>query len=247
MANEFIIALAGSILSTPNTIGFAWRALCLVYWLLATMRSFWDDHDTKLGFVMTAVCLRELVAWPIPYFPYNGLAVVAIKFIHQILLCVLLFLVHSMSEKQMSRMSLRHRVCYALLVENCVAYNMTWNYAQTSTLLGALLVQDFGVGPDTVSTLLLVLLAICVLATVSVELVFLNKLRWTAAGHFPIQMWVYYLYQGSVLDGRMVWVLLVTNALLVIIKFTPEKCKYHRCVAERMEEDDSDENLLVEV
>ncbi|XP_019632924.1 PREDICTED: uncharacterized protein LOC109476433 [Branchiostoma belcheri] len=172
---------------------------------------------------------------------------VAIKFVHQILLCALLFLVHNMSEKQMSRMSLRHRVCYALLVENCVAYNLTWNYAQTSTLLGALLVQDFGVGPDTVSTLLLVLLAICVLATVSVELVFLNKLRWTTAGHFPIQMWVYYLYQGSVLDGRMVWVLLVTNALLVIIKFTPEKYKYHRCVVERIEEDDSDENLLVEV
>ncbi|CAH1267512.1 Hypp3761 [Branchiostoma lanceolatum] len=246
MANEFIAALVVTISSTPHTICFVWRAITLIYWLLTTIGGFWDDHNIRVKFVVLTLSLQEFVEWPIPHLPSNGSVVVAIKVMHQGLLCVLLYLVHDMPEKDMLKMTLRHRVCYSVVVENCVAFNLTWNYVQTATLVSALLVQDTDIGPDAVVSLNLVLLAICVLVTVTVELVFLGKLRWTAAGHFPIQVWVSFLYYRSFLDGRIVWVLLVVNALLVIIKFTPEKCKYHKCVVERMgeEEEDADEKLL---
>ncbi|XP_066274775.1 uncharacterized protein [Branchiostoma lanceolatum] len=226
MTSEFDAALFLTMLSFPNTICITWKALSLLYWFVATQRDLWNDSGNAFGHLLTVMGLSALTEGPIACFPFDRPAIVSMKVLNQGLLCILLFLVHNMREERVGKMSASHRMCYALLVENGAAFNLSWNYVQTATLATALLAQGFGVGPDVVSSLDLVLLAIYVLFTVSVELVFLRKFRWTLAAHIPIQLWVFTFYQNSVLDGKTVCVLVVLNALLVLKKITPEKCKY---------------------
>ncbi|CAH1255323.1 Hypp1512 [Branchiostoma lanceolatum] len=224
MTSEFDAALFLTMLSFPNTICITWKALSLLYWFVATQRDLWNDSGNAFGHLLTVMGLSALTEGPIACFPFDRPAIVSMKVLNQGLLCILL--VHNMREERTCKMSASHRMCYALLVENGAAFNLSWNYVQTATLVSALLAQGFGVGPDVVSSLDLVLLAIYVLFTVSVELVFLRKFRWTLAAHIPIQLWVLTFYQNSVLDGKAVCVLFVLNALLVLKKITPERFKF---------------------
>ncbi|XP_066271188.1 uncharacterized protein [Branchiostoma lanceolatum] len=242
MTSEFVDALFVTVLSFPNTICVMWKLLSLLYWFLATQRGLWNDSGNAFGHLLTVMGLSALTEGPIAYFPFNRPAVVAMKVLNQGLLCILLFLVHNMREERTCKMSASHRMCYALLVENGAAFNLSWNYVQTATLATAS--QGFGVGPDVVSSLDLVLLAICVLFTVSVELVFLRKFRWTLAAHIPIQLWVLTFYQNSVLDGKTVCVLFVLNALLVLKKITSEKCKFLTFSLERNQDKDVEQQPL---
>ncbi|XP_066274776.1 uncharacterized protein [Branchiostoma lanceolatum] len=226
MTSEFDAALFLTMSSFPNVICTMWKALSLLYWYLATQRGLWNDKGNDLGHLLTVVGLSALTEGPIAYFPFNRPAVVTMKVLNQGLLCMLLFLVHNMREERVGKMSASHRMYYALLVENGAAFNLSWNYVQTATLTTALLTQGFGVGPDVLLSMDLILLAICVLFTVSLELVFVRKFRWTLAAHIPIQLWVFTFYQNSVLDGKTVCVLVVLNALLVLKKITSEKCKF---------------------
>eukprot|EP00058_Branchiostoma_floridae_P020766 XP_002606256.1 hypothetical protein BRAFLDRAFT_123704 [Branchiostoma floridae] len=167
MASEFHAALDWTILSVPNTICVYWRALSLLYCAVAALTS--GDSTSTYGVLLTGLSLMEI---PIVYFRYGHFVVVTTKILNQAMLCVMLILVHNIREKREVPMSVRHRVCYSLLVENCAAYNLTWNYIQTVVLASAMLAQDFGVGPQAVSSVNLVLFSICVLFTMSIELVF---------------------------------------------------------------------------
>ncbi|XP_066274777.1 uncharacterized protein [Branchiostoma lanceolatum] len=244
MTSEFDAALFLTMLSFPNTICITWKALSLLYWFVATQRDLWNDSGNVFGHLLTVVGLSALTEGPIAYFPFNRPAVVTMKVLNQGLLCILLFLVHNMREERVGKMSASHRMCYALLVENGAAFSLSWNYVQTATLTTALLTQGFGVGPDVLLSLDLILLAICVLFTVSLELVFLRKFRWTLAAHIPIQLWVLTFYQNSVLDGKTVCVLFVLNALLVLKKITSEKCKFLTFSLEKNQDKDVEQQPL---
>ncbi|KAI8482123.1 hypothetical protein Bbelb_401130 [Branchiostoma belcheri] len=241
MSAESDVALSLNLLSVPHVLSVMWRTVSLLYWYEATQRGLWDGSGRDLGRLLTGLCLSELADGPIAYFPFNRAAVLVIKVLNQGLLCSLLFQVHSMRESRAVPMSGRHRVCFALMVENCAAFRLSWNYVQTAELASGLLSQVLGLGPAVLPPLHLALLAACVLATAYTELAFLQKFRWTFAAHIPIQLWAASLYQQSALSGRILCVLVVLNALLVVKKLVACKetaPKKHQCLK------DVDEQLL---
>ncbi|XP_019620018.1 PREDICTED: uncharacterized protein LOC109466705 [Branchiostoma belcheri] len=220
MAAESDVALSLNLLSVPHVLCVMWRVVSLLYWYEATQGGLWGGRGRDLGRLLTMLCLSELAEGPIAFFPFNRAAVLVIKVLNQGLLFSLLFLVHGLRESQAVPMSGRHRLCFALMVENCAAYRLSWNYVQTAELAIGLFSQVLGLGPAVLPPLQLALLAACVLATAYTELAFLQKFRWTFAAHIPIQLWAASLYQQSALSGRIVCVLVVLNALLVVKKLT---------------------------
>ncbi|XP_035667441.1 uncharacterized protein LOC118410068 [Branchiostoma floridae] len=232
MDSDFRVALAWVILHVP-----------LLYLVAAVLGGLWDDnvHFYRLLKLTKWICLSVLMEAPVLVCPSNHIAVVAARVLNQGFLCALFFLVHYIREKREPPMSLRHRVCYALLVENCAAYSLTWNYVQTAMLAGALLAEDFGAGPQAVWFLHLVLLVICALFIASVELIYPCTYQWTVAAHLPIQIWVYYLYQYSAIDGKTVCALTAFDALLLLCKiFAPEKGTEYSTISQ---EEDQGEDM----
>ncbi|XP_019614822.1 PREDICTED: uncharacterized protein LOC109462705 [Branchiostoma belcheri] len=241
MSAESDVALTLGLLSVPHVLSVMWRVVSLLYWYEATQRGLWDGSGRDLGRLLTGLCLSELADGPIAYFPFNRAAVLVIKVLNQGLLFSLLFQVHSMRESRAVPMSGRHRVCFALMVENCAAFRLSWNYVQTAELAIGLLSQVLGLGPAVLPPLHLALLAACVLATACTELAFLQTFRWTFAAHIPTLLWAASLYQQSALSGRILCVLGVLNALLVFKKLLACKetaPKKHQCLT------DVDEQLL---
>ncbi|KAI8494116.1 hypothetical protein Bbelb_284630 [Branchiostoma belcheri] len=167
MSAESDVALTLSLLSVPHVLSVMWRTVSLLYWYEATQRGLWDGSGRDLGRLLTGLCLSELADGPIAYFPFNRAAVLVIKVLNQGLLFSLLFQVHSMRESRAVPMSGRHRVCFALMVENCAAFRLSWNYVQTAELASGLLSQVLGLGPAALPPLHLALPAACMLLTFS--------------------------------------------------------------------------------
>ncbi|CAH1267513.1 Hypp3762 [Branchiostoma lanceolatum] len=206
----------------PTIICVVWKALALVYWAKMYKRESWDDVPPEAELVIWTFGASVMTDWGMTLFVMDLTYAVLAKVLNQCFLIGYLLVAHRVLEKQVSgQMTLRHRVCYALLVENCVAFNLTWNYVQTATLVSSLLARDFDIGPDAVVSVNLVLLAICVLVTVTVELVFRGKFRWTVASFPPLLIWAFNLRRVGDLDDTFPYALLVLAALLLVTKIAP--------------------------
>jgi len=247
MTIEFDLALVLTIRSVLNTTCVLWRILSMLYWMVATQKGLWNNSGSAFGLLLAVVGLNGLTDWPIEHFHFNSQLVVIMEVLNQVLLYVLVFLVHNMREERAIPMSIRHRVCYALLVENAVAFSLTLNYVQTATLATTLLAQHFGFETEFVSSLHLIFFAICVMSTVSVEFVYLHKFRWTVAAYVPIQLWASKLYHQSAINGKIVCVLIALNALLVFIKLVPEKCNYYLTFSLKNNQDEGTDQRALKV
>eukprot|EP00058_Branchiostoma_floridae_P012719 XP_002598207.1 hypothetical protein BRAFLDRAFT_69542 [Branchiostoma floridae] len=207
----------------PTIVCVVWKAAALIYWLRDSWENIFTPPIPEL--VVGTFGISALYDWVSTVVPLDLPYAVLVKVLNQCVLIGCLLVAHKTLEnleKQVShQIPLCHRACYALLVENCVAFNLTWNYVQTAALVSELLVQDFHIVPDTAVTLHLVLLAIGVLVTTTVELVFRDKFRWTVASFPPLLIWAFCLRRASGVDDTFLYGLLALTALVMLAKVAP--------------------------